>query len=198
MEATGAAQLLCAPVGGDALLVLIERRRDCLLTGEERDLFNSIVRHAECALRNLAIERELAARALHDLPEAAGERPADLVVDCALALARSGQATTLLVAGGEPLADARRTTPGERYVHALLTELRQQLGRMDPALADAGEPMLVLAVNASDEDRSAVLERLRGQVGGTLRSTSGVVVFGGVTGPSGEPPRETVELSPAS
>ena len=68
MDDTGAAQLLCAPVAGDALLVLIERRRDRVVTAEERDLVNGLVSQAEGALRRLGIERQVAAWALQDQP----------------------------------------------------------------------------------------------------------------------------------
>ena len=68
MDDTAAAQLLCAPVAGDALLVLIERRRDRVVTAEERDLVNALVSQAEGALRRLGVERQVAAWALQDQP----------------------------------------------------------------------------------------------------------------------------------
>jgi hypothetical protein len=45
-----ATQLICASVRSDALLILIERRRDRIFTAEERDMLAWIVRHARLAL----------------------------------------------------------------------------------------------------------------------------------------------------
>lgn len=75
MDDTGAAQLLCAPVAGDALLVLVERRSDRVVTAEERDLVNGLVSQAEGALRRLGIERQVAAWALQDRPPSPLEVP---------------------------------------------------------------------------------------------------------------------------
>jgi len=61
LDGTAAAQLLCAPVGAEALLVLLERRRDRVLTGEDRGVLAALVRQAEAALRRIVSERRVSA-----------------------------------------------------------------------------------------------------------------------------------------
>ncbi|NJD10090.1 MAG: hypothetical protein FIB01_06440 [Gemmatimonadetes bacterium] len=61
LQATFGAQLLCAPVAADAVLVLVERRRERLMTGEDRDLLAALVRQAESALRRIRSERQVGA-----------------------------------------------------------------------------------------------------------------------------------------
>ena len=61
LEATSATQLLSAPVGGDTLLILVERRRDRVFTGEDRELLGALVRQAEAALRRIVSERRVSA-----------------------------------------------------------------------------------------------------------------------------------------
>lgn len=47
LAAFGAAQLLCATVGRDAVLIVVERRRDRVFTTDERDTVGWIVRRTE-------------------------------------------------------------------------------------------------------------------------------------------------------
>jgi GAF domain-containing protein len=50
-------------VARDALVVLVERRRQRVLTGEDRNLLQALIRQAEAALRRVASERQAAALA---------------------------------------------------------------------------------------------------------------------------------------
>ena len=63
LQAAAATQLLCAPVAGEALLLLAERRRQRVLTGEDRDLLQALIRQAEAALRRVVSERRAASLA---------------------------------------------------------------------------------------------------------------------------------------
>jgi len=53
--AFGAAQLVCMPVGADAVHILVERRRERVFTAEDRDMLDWVVRQAERALAALSI-----------------------------------------------------------------------------------------------------------------------------------------------
>jgi len=52
--AFGAAQLVCLPVGADAVHILVERRRERVFTAEDRDMLDWVVRQAERALAALS------------------------------------------------------------------------------------------------------------------------------------------------
>jgi hypothetical protein len=52
-DALAATQLVCAPVGHDALLVLAERRRNRVITAEDRDLLDWTMKHAERVLAEI-------------------------------------------------------------------------------------------------------------------------------------------------
>lgn len=54
LDSFGAAQLACSPLGDDGLIILAERRTDRVLTSEDWDLFQSVVRLAERSLGGAA------------------------------------------------------------------------------------------------------------------------------------------------
>lgn len=60
LEAARVAQILSAPVGSEALLVLLERRVERVFSGEDRALLGALLRQAESALARIFSERRLA------------------------------------------------------------------------------------------------------------------------------------------
>lgn len=177
MDAAGAAQLLISPVGGDALLVLLERRRDRVLTGEDRDLLAALVRQAESAVARLATERQAAAYALTDpvtgLP--AG-RHVEIIVDHALAMARRGHPLTLMLvdlAAGPSAGDA-----AEDALYGLAACLREELRGTDLAMRQGADRFLVLLADTDESGAQAVMRRLEGSVEGVAELRAGIAVYG--------------------
>ena len=177
MDAAGAAQLLVAPVGTDALLVLIERRRDRVLAGDERDLLSALVRQAESAVGRLASERQVASYALTDpvtgLPSG---RHVEIIVDHALAMARRGHPLTLMLvdlAAGASAGDA-----AEDALYGLAACLREELRGTDLAMRQGADRFLVLLADTDENGAQAVMRRLEGSVEGVAELRAGIAVYG--------------------
>lgn len=177
-RATGATQLLCTPVGSDALLVLVERRRDRVLTGEDRDLLDALVRQAEAALRRVLSERQVAALDLKDpvtgLPSG---RHVEIMLDHALGMARRGHPLTVLLVDLAKTESGTGPSEAEDAFYSLASSF-SELRRTDLALRRDDNRFMVLLADTDAAGANHVIQRIREYVGdsGTLRT--GIATYG--------------------
>lgn len=179
LAVTGAAQLLCSPVATDALLVLVERRRQRVLTGEDLDLLAALVRQAEGALRRIVSERRVAELALKDpLTGLPAGRHVEIMVDHALGMARRGHPLAVLLVDLEHTEGEPGIPDREDALYWLASSFHEQLRRTDLALRQDANRFMVLLADTDAEGARQVVERIKRQAGGGLRLRTGVAVYG--------------------
>jgi len=178
LRAAEAAQLLATPVGEDALLIMLDRRRERVFTGEDRSLLEALVRQAEVTLRRIASERQVAELALTDpvtgLPTG---RHLEVMLDHALYRARRGNPLTMLVVELE-LEGAGSAGDPDDAIRWLTSSFSSELRRTDIALRQDANRFLVLLDDTDAAGARLVGERIREYVGAMGRLHTGIAEFG--------------------
>ena len=179
LAATGAAQLLCAPVATDALLVLVERRQQRLLTGEDLDLLAALVRQAEGTLRRILSERRVAELALSDpLTGLPAGRHVEIMVDHALGMARRGHPLAVLLVDLEHTGEDPGIPDREDALYAVASSFNEQLRRTDLALRQDANRFMVLLADTDATGARRVIDRITRQAHAGLRLRTGLALYG--------------------
>ena len=169
------------PVGGEAVLVLTERREERIFEPEDWDVMRALALQAQMALRRLKLLEDVRTLSLTDpLTGLGNRRHLELMLAHAWAAARRGDPLAVVVVdldGFKEVNDTLGHQAGDELLCAVAGALRDEVRASDLVVRFGGDEFLALLTGGTAEGGHLLIERVRRRLGGSVGISAGVAAY---------------------
>jgi len=170
------------PVGDEAVLFLLERRRGRLFEAEDWDLLRTLAKQAATALERTRLIEEVRQLSLTDpLTGLGNRRHLDLMLTHSLAAARRGEPLALVMIdldGFKAVNDRFGHLRGDELLRRVADALRSEARGSDLVARFGGDEFVIVLPGGTSDAAELLLQRVRSRLGIEVRFSAGIAEYG--------------------